>query len=127
MSFRIAADAVLLLHATFIVFVTLGALLALRWRWMMWVHVSALAWGVFAEFTARICPLTHVENALRVQAGDAGYRGSFIEHYLLRVLYPDGLTADTQIVLALALIAVNALIYAHVLRAQRRSSLHPAR
>lgn len=127
MSFRIAADAVLLLHAAFVAFVTLGALLALRWRRVMWVHVPAMAWGVLAESTARICPLTYVENTLRIHAGDAGYGGSFIEHYVLRMLYPDGLTVTTQIKLALALIAINAVIYAWVFWPRRRSQLHPAR
>lgn len=127
MSFRIAADAVLLLHAAFVAFVTLGAVLALRWRRVIWAHLPAMSWGVLAESTARICPLTYVENTLRIQAGDAGYGGSFIEHYLLRVLYPDGLTANTQILLALALIAINAVIYAWVFWPRRRSQLHPAR
>jgi hypothetical protein len=86
-----------------------------------------MAWGVLAESTARICPLTYVENTLRIQAGDAGYGGSFIEHYVLRMLYPDGLTATTQIKLALALIAINAVIYAWVFWPRRRSQLHPAR
>ena len=115
MSSRIAADAVLLLHAAFVAFVVLGALLALRWRAVLGAHVPALAWAVFVEATGRICPLTYVENALRAQAGGAGYRESFVEHYLLRVLYPAGLTPDTQTMLALTLIVVNAAIYARVL------------
>lgn len=114
MTLRIAADVVLLLHAAFVAFATLGALLVLRWRWILWLHLPAVAWGVFVESTGRVCPLTYVENTLRTQAGDVGYSGSFIERYLLGALYPDGLTAEFQSVLALALVAINATIYARV-------------
>ena len=122
MIFRIAADAALLLHLAFVAFVTLGGLLALRWRGVMWIHLPAVAWGIFVETTGRVCPLTYVENALRSQAGGAGYRKSFVEHYVLRVLYPGGLTADVQFALAIVLFAVNAAIYASVFWPRLRSS-----
>ena len=86
---RFAADAVLVGHLLFIAFVLLGALLALRWRWMAWLHVPALAWAVFVEVTGRVCPLTPLENALRIRAGEAGYAGGFVEHYLLGIVYPE--------------------------------------
>jgi len=115
-SYRIAADAVLLLHLGFIAFVVLGALLALRWRWVMFVQVPAAVWGAFVELTGRICPLTVIENRLRVDAGATGYGESFIEHYLLAVIYPGGLTRHAQWILAAVVLAVNGAIYARMLR-----------
>lgn len=120
MSYRWAADAVLLLHLAFIAFVMLGALLALCWRWIPLVQVPAAGWGVFAELTGRICPLTLVENELRIRAGASGYGESFVEHYLLRLIYPDGLTSAVQAGLAVIILAVNAAIYGWMLRRWRR-------
>lgn len=119
MPYRLAADAVLLLHVAFIAFVMLGALLALKWRWTMAVQLPAAAWGIFVELTGRICPLTFIENDLRIRAGLAGYGDSFVEHYLLRVIYPNGLTSSAQLVLAALIIAVNAGIYGRMLRQHR--------
>jgi hypothetical protein len=113
---HLAADAVLLIHFGFIVFVLIGGLLVLRVPALAWLHLPAIAWAVFVEATARICPLTYVENALRAQAGLAGYGGDFLGHYLLRLIYPAGLTPGTQLVLALIVVAVNVAIYARLIR-----------
>ncbi len=115
MLFRIAADAVLFLHLAFIVFALFGAVLAVRWRWLPLVHLPAAAWGFFIEISGRVCPLTWVENDLRLRAGQAGYRESFIEHYLLSVIYPSGLTREIQFALAGVVLAVNAAIYTWLL------------
>ena len=112
MYFRLAADGVLLLHLVFILFALVGGALAARWRWMPWVHLPAMAWAVFVEFTGRICPLTYLENDLRLRAGQSGYTTSFIEHYLLDVIYPAGLTRDVQFGLAATVVLVNIAIYA---------------
>ena len=111
MYFRLAADGVLLLHLAFIQFALVGGALAARWRWMPWVHLPAMAWAVFVEFTGRICPLTYLENDLRLRAGQSGYTTSFIEHYLLDVIYPAGLTRDVQFGLAATVVLVNIAIY----------------
>jgi hypothetical protein len=116
MTARIAADAVLVLHFAFIVFALLGGLLALRWRWMPLLHLPAAVWGFFVELTGSACPLTGLENALRLRAGEAGYAESFVEAHLLGVIYPGGLTRDVQFVLAGIVVAVNAAIYAIFLR-----------
>jgi hypothetical protein len=116
MLFRLAADAVLLLHLGFIVFVLLGGLLALRWRRVPLLHLPAAAWGVYIELSGGLCPLTPLENRLRVLAGQAGFEGGFIEHYLLPLIYPAGLTRDTQFVLAGVVVIVNLLAYGFVLR-----------
>lgn len=114
MFYRILADLVVLAHLGFIVFVLFGGLLALRWRWIPWLHVPALAWGIFIELTGRICPLTPLENALRRAGGLAEYSQSFIERYVVPVVYPAELTRELQLLMGLLLIGLNALIYAYL-------------
>lgn len=111
MFFRFAADAVLLLHLAFILFALLGACMSVQWRWLPLLHLPAAAWGIFVELTGRTCPLTYLENHLRIRAGLSGYTESFIEHYLLAIIYPEGLTRNTQILLAGIVIVVNTAIY----------------
>jgi hypothetical protein len=111
MLYRLGAEAVLLLHFSFIAFVLFGALLALRWRWVVLAHLPAAAWGCFVELTGRICPLTYVENDLRSRAGLSGYSEGFIEHYLLPVIYPAGLTRHVQFALAGLVVIVNVAAY----------------
>ncbi|KZE33274.1 DUF2784 domain-containing protein [Crenobacter luteus] len=120
MGWRLAADAVLVVHLAFIVFVLLGGLAVRRWPRLAWLHLPAVAWGVTVELTQGVCPLTPLENALRRAAGDAGYAGGFVEHYLLALIYPDGLAAGHQLALGLAVLAVNALVYLPWLRSRRR-------
>jgi hypothetical protein len=122
MMIRAAADAVLLLHLAFVLFAVCGAALAFRWRWMPYLHLPAVAWAVFVELTSRVCPLTTIEIALRRQAGEAGYSGSFIEHYLIPLLYPPGLTPATQYVLAGVVTAINLLLYAWLMIRRGRTS-----
>ncbi len=120
MLFQALADLVLVVHFGFIVFALLGALLALRWPGVLWVHVPAAVWAVAIELGGWICPLTPLENRLRSAGGADGYPGGFIDHYLLPVIYPSGLTREVQIVLGLALLAINALLYRAVWRRWRR-------
>jgi hypothetical protein len=87
----------------------------------MWVHIPAVFWGVLIEFTGGICPLTPLEIELRRREGEAGYEGDFIAHYVLPILYPDGLTRSTQLVLGSLALAINLAIYAMVFRRGRRS------
>lgn len=117
---RLAADAVLVAHLAFVVYVTLGALTALRWRRAPWLHLPAAAWGFYVEASGATCPLTALENALLRAAGEAGYAGGFIEHYLLALLYPAGLTRDVQLLLAAAVVAINAALYAWVYARRHR-------
>lgn len=119
MQFRIAAAAVLLLHLAFIAFVLLGALLAARRRWLMLVHLPVAAWGFYVEASGRGCPLTWLENYLRLRGGEAGYGEGFVEHYLLRLIYPAGLTHDVQLVLAAVVVGLNLALYAWVFHARR--------
>ncbi|MEO8656035.1 MAG: DUF2784 domain-containing protein [Ramlibacter sp.] len=126
MLYRLSAEAVLLFHLAFIAFVVAGAVLAARWRWLPLVHLPVAAWGFFVEVTGRICPLTHAENYLRVKAGQAGYAESFIEHYLLAIIYPAGLTREAQVVLAGVVVVVNVAIYAWLFHRRRRRTSNAA-
>jgi hypothetical protein len=120
MSFRLAADGVLLLHLAFILFALLGAAMAVRWRWIPLVHLPAAAWGGVVELTGRICPLTYLENYFRIKAGQSGYTESFIEHYLLAIIYPSGLTNEIQFALAGMVVVVNIAIYGWLISRRRR-------
>jgi len=117
---RILADIVVFAHLGFIVFVVVGGLLALRWRWAPLVHLPAAAWGVFIEVSGRVCPLTPLENSLRQAAGASGYPGGFIEHYLVPIIYPAALSPSLQLFLAALVILANALVYTAVWRRMRR-------
>jgi hypothetical protein len=109
--YSLAADAVLVLHLAFIVFAAAGALLV-AWRGRIaWLHLPALAWAAWIVASHGICPLTPLENALRHRAGEAGYTGGFIDHYLVPLIYPPGLTPQHQTWLALALVASNIVLY----------------
>jgi hypothetical protein len=121
MPYRLLADLVLILHAAFVAFVMLGALAVLRWPRMAWVHLPVALWGAGIEFAGGICPLTPLENHWRRLAGEQGYPGGFVEHYVIAVLYPEGLTRQVQFVLGALVLLVNVTIYAWVLR--RRSGL----
>ncbi|RJG09975.1 DUF2784 domain-containing protein [Pseudomonas cavernicola] len=115
MIYRLAADAVVLVHLLFILFVLLGGLLVLKWRWLAWVHLPAMAWGTTVELFHLFCPLTPLENQLRRAAGEAGYAGGFIEHYLLPLIYPAGLTPQLQLWLGGLVLLINTLVYAWLL------------
>lgn len=116
---RLLADLVLVAHGAFIVFVVAGGLLALRWRWAPVVHLPAAAWGVLIEVSGGICPLTPLENRLRRAAGESGYAGGFVEHYLVPLVYPEALTYPIQLGLAAGVVAANALVYGIVVRRWR--------
>ena len=109
--YRIAADGVVVLHLAFILFVFLGGL-TLFWRpWMVWVHVPAAVWGGIVELTGAPCPLTPLENHLRRAGNVASYSGGFVDHYIMPIVYPPGLTRETQVILGAIILAVNAVVY----------------
>lgn len=114
MAYQLLADTVLVVHLGFILFVVAGGFLV-RWRRSVaWVHLPAAGWGALIEFMGWICPLTPLENWARLRAGETGYTGGFVEHYLLPVVYPAALTRDVQIALGAAVLIINLSIYAWV-------------
>lgn len=123
MLYRILADGVLIVHFAFIVFVMLGGLVVLRWRWAIWLHLPAVAWGIWIMASGNVCPLTPLENDLRSKAGQAGYEGGFIEHYIVSAIYPEGLTRTMQFGFAGLVIVLNAGAYALILYKRRRKHL----
>jgi hypothetical protein len=117
MGWRLAADAVVALHFAFIVFAVFGGFLVRRWPRVAWLHLPALAWGAWIAFSGTVCPLTPLELRYRALAGEQGYDGGFIEHYLTRVIYPEGLTRGHQAALGTILTAIN--LFAYRLRRRR--------
>ena len=126
MFLKLAADSVVLLHFAFILFVVLGGLVVLRWPRFSWLHMPAAAWGAFIELTGWICPLTPLENRLRIAAGETGYSGGFIEEYLIPVVYPDGLTRWVQISLGVGVIAINLVFYGLLVARRHRANMDHA-
>jgi hypothetical protein len=118
MAFRIFADAIVIFHIAFVLFVVLGGALVVRWHRVAWLHVPAVAWGVWVVFARRVCPLTPLENWLRRQGGGPVYTESFIDHYVLPVLYPS-FSRETQYGLGALVLVINALMYVLVFRRRR--------
>ena len=117
--FRLLADGVVILHLTFVLFVLFGGLLTLWWPRISWLHLPAAAWGAAVEFGGWVCPLTPLEQWLRLEAGQSAYPSDFIEHYVLPVLYPAMLTREKQIVLGALVLVVNVAVYGWLLRMTR--------
>ncbi|MDP9199883.1 MAG: DUF2784 domain-containing protein [Pseudomonadota bacterium] len=123
MTYRVLADAVLVLHLAFILFVVLGGWLVAVWPKLVWLHLPVVAWGASVEFFGLTCPLTPLENWLRDRGGDTGYSGGFIDHYLTPLMYPAGLTRGMQLALGGFVIAINLAAYAVIWRRRRRAGV----
>jgi hypothetical protein len=120
MAYNLFADLVVLVHFLFVLFSLLGALLVMRWRNMIWLHLPAALWAAGVEFSGKICPLTPLENWLRLRGGGAGYAADFIGQYLLWLLYPSGLTRDVQIILGAIVVGINFGIYGYEIFLRKR-------
>ena len=114
------ADLVVLVHLAFVIFAVFGALLIFKWRWIIFLHLPAVFWGIYIEITGGVCPLTPLENLLRSKSGKSGYSGGFIEYYITPVLYPSGLTGEIQHLLGITLLVINLLIYWRLVMKVRR-------
>jgi hypothetical protein len=113
---ELAADLLVLIHFSFILFVVLGGLLAIYWPKAVWAHIPAVAWGAWIEFSHGVCPLTPLEQSLRARAGSENYDGSFIDHYLIPLIYPPGFSAETANLLGWLVLAINILVYFIIIR-----------
>jgi Protein of Unknown function (DUF2784) len=117
--YQLLADLIVLAHAAFVVFVVLGGLLIVRWWRLVWIHLAAIVWAVLVEFFGWVCPLTPLENWLRRRGGQGGYSSDFVAHYILPLLYPEGLTHRVQIGLGVLVILINVAIYTWIFRSTR--------
>ncbi len=122
MGWRVLADAVLVFHGLFIVFAVLGGPLVLRWRALLWPHLACALWAATVVSMGWLCPLTPLEQHLRALAGQQGYSGGFVEHYLLAAIYPEGLTRGVQVALGLGVLVINAFAYALIWRKFNKNS-----
>lgn len=101
----VAADAVVVFHLAFLVFIATGSLLAIRWPKLLWLHVPSVLWGLISVTIGLDCPLTPLEKSLRRAAGERGYAGGFVDHYIEGVVYPERFTGALQAMVALAVVA----------------------
>ena len=120
MIYSFLADLLVLFHLVFILYVITGALLIFKRPKTLWIHLPSCFWGMTVEFTGWICPLTPWEIQLRRLAGKEGYTGSFIEHYLIPIIYPSGLTREVQMVLGGTVLIVNLSLYTLTLIKRRK-------
>jgi len=114
--YRLLADFIVLIHFVFVVFAVFGGVLVARWRRVTPVHLAAVVWAALIEFSGWICPLTPLENWLREKSASAIYHSDFVAHYILPILYPEGLTRAAQIALGISVILINLGIYGWVFR-----------
>ncbi len=120
MPYSLLADLVVVIHFLFILFVIFGGLFVIRKKNWAWLHIPAALWGAIVEFTGWICPLTPLENWLRLQGGGPAYTSGFIERYVVSIIYPSFLTRSRQIFLGLAVIIINGAIYGWIIWKQRK-------
>jgi hypothetical protein len=120
------AEALLVAHGAFVLFVVAGGALVLKWPRLAWVHLPAAVWGAAIEFAGFICPLTPLEKAWRHAAGQEGYQGGFIEHYVTAALYPAGLTRPIQLALGVGVLVANGLVYWTLWRRRARRVHDPS-
>ena len=122
MPYRIAADSVLLAHFLFAAFAVFGGILvAFDFDWA-WLHVPAVLWSAVVNLMGWTCPLTPLENRLRVRSGESGYGGGFIQHYVGRAVYPRGMPRKLELVAGFSILAGNALVYALLLMFKLQAS-----
>jgi hypothetical protein len=122
MPYRILADIIVLIHLLFIIFVVSGGLLGFYKKWTVWVHIPAAVWGALVELTGWFCPLTPLENRFRISGGAVGYEGSFVEQYIIPLIYPENLTRNTQIAMGISVIVINAVIYFFLIKRYRKNT-----
>jgi len=115
MLYRLGADLVLLAHFLFAAFAVLGGVLVFFNSAWAWVHIPVVLWSSVVNLMSWTCPLTPLENALRVRAGQSGYPGGFVQHYIGRAVYPRGMPRRLELVAGVSILAGNALVYGGLL------------
>lgn len=113
------ARIVLCLHLIFILYVVFGGFLTRRYERSVWIHLPIVAWGTGITFVGWKCPLTPLEKWFLQKAHYPAYPGSFIEHYMIDLIYLEGLTPGVQYALGVLVIIVNVWAYAPILYQKR--------
>ena len=114
MAAKLIADILVVIHFIFIVFVVLGGFLVFKKRWVSILHIPSVLWAALLEINGWLCPLTPLEHYFRQLSGSSDYTGGFIDHYLVAIIYPEGLTREMQITLGFIVLGINLVIYALV-------------
>ena len=114
MLLKFLADIVLLLHFSFILFALFGGLLVLWKRRALWFHLPAMAWSSVVNLLGVTCPLTPLENYFRTAAGEAGYAGGFIRHYIEPLVYPEQMPGHFELIAAVSVVVWNMVVYGFV-------------
>jgi hypothetical protein len=112
---KILADTVLLLHFAFVLFAVLGGIAVLFKRSFVWLHIPVVLWSSVINLAGWICPLTPLENYFRSQAGQSGYEGGFIQHYIEPLVYPGGMPRNFELIAGISILVWNGLVYAFIL------------
>jgi hypothetical protein len=113
--YRVGADLVLCAHLVFVAFAVFGGLFAFYEPGWAWVHIPVVLWSSIVNLMSWTCPLTPIENALRIRAGEFGYSGGFVQHYIGRMVYPRGMPRQLELVAGVSIVVGNALVYAFML------------
>ncbi|MBC8439057.1 MAG: DUF2784 domain-containing protein [Deltaproteobacteria bacterium] len=121
MTYLILANIILAVHLLFIIFVVFGSLFVFYKKWFSFLHIPAVIWGILIEFTGWICPLTPLENHFRIIAGQSGYKHSFVQQYLLKIIYPDRLTRQDQIMIGCVILILNLFVYLLIFKRLRKN------
>ena len=119
MTARTLVDLVLAFHLAFIIFAVLGGFLVLWKPWIAWLHVPSVLWSGYVNLSGQVCPLTPLENRFRDLAGQAGYEGGFIQHYLTPLVYPGVMPERWGLISGFSVLAWNVLVYTLVVAQQR--------
>ena len=112
---RVLADTVLFIHFLFVLFAVLGGLLVLYKKQVAWFHIPTVLWSSIVNLAGWTCPLTPLENMFRTLAGQAGYEGGFIQHYIEPVVYPNNMPRGTELVAGVSVVVWNVVVYAFIL------------
>ncbi|HSB30995.1 MAG TPA: DUF2784 domain-containing protein [Candidatus Sulfobium mesophilum] len=120
MLFKVCADIVLLTHFAFVIFAVLGGFIVLWKNRAAWIHVPVVLWSSVVNLASWVCPLTPLENWFLAKAGQSGYRGGFVQHYIDPLVYPAGMPRDMELIAGISVLVWNAAVYAVVLIRRRK-------
>lgn len=123
MLYRLAADLVLASHFLFVIVAVFGGILVLIWRGWWRIHLPIVIWSSVVNLASWTCPLTPLENRFRLAAGKVGYQGGFIEHYLMPLVYPGGMTRRMELIAGVSVLLWNLVLYLGLIWKLRRRTI----